>query len=240
VSEPDLIYTSPYSFSYRQRIVLAVAPPAIAITLKLLGLTYRVENRNKVLYDEVVDRHGHVILGFWHETLAMAAWWYRGTRAHTLTSYSFDGELAARMLPFVNIYAVRGSSSRGGSEALHQLALATERVEIVGFTFDGPKGPRRVAKAGGSILSARTGIPVLPTVLAAAPAWRLKSWDRMCIAKPFGRLVCLYAPAVPSPVDESPEVIEEHRLEVERRLNEAHAELESELGIVGSVLDPSD
>ena len=33
MSEPDLIYTSPYSFSCRQRVVLAVAPVAIAAVL---------------------------------------------------------------------------------------------------------------------------------------------------------------------------------------------------------------
>jgi len=231
VSEPDLIYTSTHSFSFRQRMVLAVAPAAIATTLRILGTTYRAETRNKAFYDEVVDRHGHVILGLWHETLVMAVCQYRGTRAHTLSSHSFDGEMGARILPFLKLYAVRGSSSQGGSEALRQLALATERVEIVGITSDGPRGPRRVAKAGGSVLSARTGIPVLPNVFAVTPAWRLNSWDRTCIVKPFGRLVCSYAPAVPPPADESPETIEEHRLEVERRLNQAHAELEEELGI---------
>ncbi len=231
MSEPDLIYTSPYSFSFRQRIVLAVASPAIAAILTVLGRTSRPETRNKVFLDEVVGRHGHVILGFWHEALTMGAVWYRGTGAHTLISYSFDGELMARALPFIKLRAVRGSSSRGGSEALQQLALATERVEIVGVSLDGPRGPRRIAKAGASILSARTGIPVLPNVFAALPAWRTNSWDRMFFVKPFGRLVCSYAQAVPPPANESSETIEEHRLEVERRLNQAHAELEEELGI---------
>lgn len=231
MSEPDPIYTNPYTFSFRQRMVLAVAPVVIATALKILGATYRIETRNKAFYDEVVDRHKHVILGVWHETLPMGAWWYRGTGSHTLISYSFDGELVARILPHLKLHAVRGSSSRGGSKALQKLTLATERAEMIGLTLDGPRGPRRVAKAGGSILSARTGIPVLPGAFAATPAWRLNSWDRMCIVKPFGRVVCLYAPAVPPPQDESPDTIEEHRLEVERRLNQAHAELEEELGI---------
>ena len=56
------------------------------------------------------------MLAIWHETLFMACWGFRNTGGHTLTSYSFDGELAARLVHRVGMEAVRGSSSRGGGE----------------------------------------------------------------------------------------------------------------------------
>lgn len=231
MSEPDLVDTSPRRFSFRQRVVLALAPAAIASVLKGMTATYSLEIRNKEFLDTVIERYGRAIVAIWHEVIVSMLARYRGSGACALTSYSFDGELATRTLRSCGIGAVRGSSSRGGSEALHQLARAMERVEIVGTAFDGPRGPRREAKPGVAILSARTGIPVLPNAFGVVSAWRLNSWDRLCIPKPFARIVCSYTPAVPPPADESPETIEEHRLEVERRLNLAHAELEEELGI---------
>src|SRR5690606_3081217 len=107
---------------------------------------------------------------------------------HTLTSYSYDGELAARAIEPFGIHAVRGSSSRGGREALEQLEAALRIGVTIGITLDGPRGPRRVSKPGVAILSGRTGVPVIPLSLGSPSGWRMRSWDRMLIPKPFSRI----------------------------------------------------
>src|SRR5690606_15894263 len=100
------------------------------------------------------------------------------------------GELAARIVTHFDLRAVRGSSSRGGADALNQLQQAMALGAGVGFTLDGPRGPRRKAKLGAAIIAARTGAIIVPNAFAVSRAWRLRSWDRLPIPKPFSRVLC--------------------------------------------------
>ena len=228
---PGLRYTSPYAFSARQRAALSIFPPMVATGLKALVRTCRVEVRNTQHWDALLRSHGRAIVAFWHESMALAACHYRNSGAHTLTSYSYDGELAARVVRHFGLLALRGSSSKGGSESLDDLVGALEQIQAVGFTLDGPRGPRRVAKAGIAVLAARTGVPVLPHAFVVQPAWRLRSWDRFPVPKPCARIVSAFGPPVAPPDDSTPEAVESARLQIEGALNRLHGELESELGV---------
>lgn len=207
-------------------------PPLIATVLKGLFFLNRHERRGSEHLEAVLEEHGHAIFAFWHESMHLAGCSFRGQNYHTLTSYSFDGELAARTINWIGgLEAVRGSSSRGGGEGLRQLEKAVEMVPCVGFTLDGPRGPRRVAKAGIAVLSARTGIPIVPLALVATRIRRLHSWDRLPVPLPFGRIICATGSPVPPPPDTSPESVENTRLSVEIRLNQLHEEIEKEFHV---------
>lgn len=225
---PGLRYDSPNTFTRKQRFVLRVAPPLVAAVLKALSATCRLEVRGEQHLREA-RAHGPVLLAIWHEILGLGACHFRNTNYHTLTSYSFDGELAARIVARFGIGAVRGSSSRGGSEGLRDLERAVKLVDAVGFTLDGPRGPRREAKPGISILAARTQAPIVPLAYAVSRAWRMRSWDRLAVPKPFARILCGMGPAIAPPADGTPEAVEAHRQQVERELNALHATLESEV-----------
>lgn len=231
MTSPDFDYSSPVSFTFKQRLALTFVPPLGTALLKAFCVTCRWVTRNEAIVDRVQEQHGRVLVGFWHETLAIAAFHYRNTGYHTLTSYSFDGELAARLVKHCGMRALRGSSSRGGHKALKDLVKATQFVERVGFTLDGPKGPRRVAKPGIAILSIKTGIPVVPQAFVAKPAWRTHSWDRLAVPKPFGKIVSVFGEPITPPKRLSSENVEGVRLEVERQLNALHRELEAELAV---------
>jgi len=227
---PGLQYHSPYTFTPRQRLRLACLPPAIAYALRGIYATCTIEVRGAEYYEETLAREGHGILAFWHETLGMAAAHYQGKNYHTLTSFSFDGEMAARVISWFNEEAVRGSSSKGGAEGLRQLELALEQVPCVGITLDGPRGPRRESKVGAAVLAARTGCTILPNAFAAEPCWRLrKSWDQFMVPKPFSRIVCAYGEPIPAPAHPDEEIVEGIRQEVESRLLRLQEETEASL-----------
>ncbi|HEO69922.1 MAG TPA: DUF374 domain-containing protein [Candidatus Hydrogenedentes bacterium] len=220
---PGLVYTSPYSFTRRERLQLLFLPPLIAFVLKALCRTCRWEVRN-------APGPTARLYAFWHEAMGLAAWQYRNSGGHTLTSYSFDGELAARVVQRLGMEALRGSSSRGGAQALDDMAEALRHV-IVGFTLDGPRGPRRQAKPGIALLAARATMPVIPMALVAQHCWRLNSWDRFPIPKPFSRVVCAYGSPIPPPATTTPEAGEAMRHRVEEELNALHAAIEAELEV---------
>ena len=226
---PSVFYESPITFTLKQKLILFTIPPIVAVCIKGLMKTCRYEVRNLYLWDQVVETYGRAIIAIWHDSMGFAAWHYRNTGGHTLVSYSFDGELATRVLRHFGLRTIRGSSTRGGSEGLRGLTEAAKHIKILGFTLDGPKGPRRVAKPGIAILAARTGLPIIPHAFAIHPAWRLNSWDKFPIPKPFGRLVSAYGPAIAPPLDDSPDAVEQTRLQVENDLNRLHAEIEKEI-----------
>jgi hypothetical protein len=212
-------------------VLLFLLPPLVSLCLRITLLTCRLEIRNPEHLTDEIEGHGKALVAFWHEVLALAMWRYRGAQYHTLTSYSYDGELAARVVRKFGLQALRGSSSRGGGEALHQMERALNMGITVGFTLDGPRGPRRVAKPGIAVIAGRSQTSVVPCAFVANRAWRLRSWDRFIVPKPFARMLCVCGPPIPPPTDDSPETVDRYRLQIEETLNTLHAALELEFGV---------
>ena len=231
MSKPISPDTSTRRFTLGQRIQLAVLPWIVAKLFEWLFRSCTVEMRGGDLYQNALDENGRCLVAIWHESMIMACCHNRGKGYVGLASLSFDGEFGARVMRHWHIHSARGSSSRGGHEAMAALVQAANTVPITGFTLDGPRGPRRVAKPGISILAARTQLPIIPIAFVVDRAWRMRSWDRLPIQKPFSRIICAYAPPIPPPPDDSPEAVEKTRLAVEKSLNALHEQIEAELGI---------
>mgnify|MGYP003694196253 FL=1 len=93
--------------------------------------------------------------------------------------------------------AARGSSTRGATGAVVEMVRLMRAGCPAGFTIDGPKGPRYVAKMGAVLLAKKTGNPVLPFTTAAERFWEArKSWDHFQIPKPFTRARVIIAPPI--------------------------------------------
>ncbi len=158
----------------------------VAALIRVLGATWRVRDVQAAGVPVGDTVPGPTVFAFWHESLLACAYRFRGLGIAILISRSFDGELIARTVERLGFVAVRGSSSRGGAVGLRGMAEAYAAGSICAFTADGPKGPRRVAKAGPVKLAQLTGAAWVGCFHAEPErAWRLKSWDRFAIPKPF-------------------------------------------------------
>lgn len=229
---PDIPYDSPYTFSRKQKIALTILPPIVSCVLKsLFTLCEWVVFDKEEYFDQTIETEGRILLAFWHEHMAFGAYLFHGKNYHTLTSYSYDGELAARVVRYFGLEAVRGSSSKGGSDALKGLQKALEHVRCVGWTLDGPKGPRRIAKPGIAVLSARTQTPILPMGAIVSKCWHLNSWDRFPVPKPFSKIYVGFGPPIPPPSSDDKNQIENTRKEVETGLNSLLQRMEKVTGI---------
>jgi len=229
---PGIQYTSPREFSTKQRIILATVPPLAANLYRLLGATCTREVRHGEIFEDMLRDRGTALLALWHETTGILACLHQGRNFHSTASYSFDGELAARAVHCFGAETVRGSSSNGGSQALREMEKVLGRVPAVGITLDGPRGPRRVAKAGLAILAARTGTPIVPNAATITRCWRTRSWDEFIIPKPFAHFIYAFGTPIPAPNTEHPDDIEITRLKTEQSLNALHAEIERDVGYV--------
>jgi lysophospholipid acyltransferase (LPLAT)-like uncharacterized protein len=169
-------------------LALALGPPLGALGVRLLAATCRVRRRE----GEAGERWRAgtpYIFATWHSRVLLLPALYRGRDLHVLASRSRDGEMIARVCARFGLAVARGSSSRGGAEALRALARALAGGSSVVVVPDGPRGPAEVVKPGVVTLAALSGAAVVPVALAASSEWRLRSWDGFRIPRPFARCV---------------------------------------------------
>jgi lysophospholipid acyltransferase (LPLAT)-like uncharacterized protein len=156
--------------------------------IRLLAMTWRMETVNG---DELANarRTGtRVIFALWHGELLPLLWHQRGENVAIVISEHRDGEIVARIAESLGYSTVRGSSSRGGSRALIGLMREIDAGRDGAITPDGPRGPARVFAPGAAVAAQRTGALIAPIRAQSSSAWRLKSWDRFLIPKPFARV----------------------------------------------------
>ena len=185
-----------------------------------------------------MEQEEPILVAVWHETAVMLVPKFAAENMHALASRSRDGELGARLLKCFGVDCVRGSSSRGGSEALAEMVKVAPNVRALGITIDGPRGPRRKSKPGIVVLSQRTGYRILPVCACATKAWRANSWDRMCIPMPFGKFIYSIGDPIDPPASDSPEDIQAKILEVEEIMNTMQVSIEEQYDI-DAKWDPS-
>ncbi|MCX6600746.1 MAG: lysophospholipid acyltransferase family protein, partial [bacterium] len=133
----------------------------------------------------------------WHGRMMVPTWHMRKRRIVAMISRHADGEMAAQIVERLGFEAVRGSSTRGGSEAALDMLERVKAGQIAAMICDGPRGPAFQMKSGAPFLALRAGAFVIPATFAAEKAWIFKSWDRFQIPKPFARVHLLYGDPIP-------------------------------------------
>jgi lysophospholipid acyltransferase (LPLAT)-like uncharacterized protein len=130
-----------------------------------------------------------VIFVFWHQRLLCFLYTHRSLGGRVLVSRSSDGEIVARLLAGLGFSPVRGSTRRGGAEAVRELLAVAGDGRDVGITPDGPRGPQHVFKAGAVYLASRSGLPIVPLCVSYRGFWTLPSWDGFHLPHPFTQAV---------------------------------------------------
>ena len=167
----------------------------IATLIKLYSLTLRFRLEDQAGLE---DLSGSVIWAFWHNRLLTLPVFYRRKARHrllcVLSSPSKDGAVVSAIVRRFGMDSVRGSNNKRAAQSL----VECRRRLLSGFdlavTPDGPRGPVYVAAAGVVQLARLTGRPVMPVRVDYSRKWRLKSWDRFQIPKPFARVTVTVLP----------------------------------------------
>ena len=198
---------------------LSVLPPVGAWGIRCLGRSMRIESKGHEVADDLYREGQRAIFAFWHARQLLMPFAYRGERAYVLISQHQDGEIIARIVERFGFLAVRGSSTRGGVEALRELIrLGRSGLDLV-VTPDGPKGPAQVAKIGVIQLARATGLPIVPITAACSKKKLFASWDRFMVPWPGARGLFLWGSPLWVPRTAGPEELEAKRVELEDALN---------------------
>lgn len=155
---------------------------------------------------------------FWHENILLLAPKYGRPDVSILISQHADGELISQVCTHLGWRSIRGSTTRGGMEAVRQMLREGRDSHLV-ITPDGPRGPRRQLQQGLVYLASRTGMPVVLAGVAYRNAWRMRSWDRFGVPKPFSQGACIAAEPIHVPPELERDQLEQIRQQMEVALN---------------------
>ena len=160
---------------------------------------------------------GPVVLICWHEVLLPLLWRHRGLGIALVVSQARDGQHLVDFAGRLGYGVARGSSTRGGARALLGAVRALQDGRVVAFTPDGPRGPRRRVKAGAVAAAQRAEVALLPLHAEVNRAWRLDSWDRFVLPKPWAAVRVAYG--APIQVEPGPDGLDRGIVAAQRELD---------------------
>lgn len=168
------------------------------------------------------------ILAFWHgRMLMMTPEWPRKRPVHMLISQHRDGQLIANTIAHFGIQTIAGSTSKGGAGALRAMVKALKSGDSIGFTPDGPRGPRMRVSDGLVATAKLAGVPIIPASCATSRRKALSSWDRFLIIWPFGKGVYIWGEPIIVTKTDDPETVRHH---IEDTLNTLSADADRMVG----------
>jgi lysophospholipid acyltransferase (LPLAT)-like uncharacterized protein len=169
----------------KNRLNSGFLPALIYLAVRALYATMRIMVVGGEVPRPFHDKEEGVIVVFWHNRLLMSPFAYMGKDMNVLISSHGDGELIANAMKRFGFHPVRGSSSKGGAEAMIELVRLGRKNSDMAITTDGPRGPAEVVKLGAAHLARLTGRPILPLSFASSRFRRFDSWDRFLLPYPF-------------------------------------------------------
>ena len=167
--------------------------------------TLRVQRLHFDRYLGLKARGVPILFALWHGRMFLSIQAHRHEGIVTMASRSKDGEIIAGWLERNGYSVVRGSSTRGGSEALREMVRRMRAGRGGALTVDGPTGPPRRVQPGIVSLARMTEAWILPITSSSARPKFLSSWDRYLVPLPFSRNVVLYGEPFPIGAHDSDE-----------------------------------
>ncbi|MDR1518558.1 MAG: lysophospholipid acyltransferase family protein [Planctomycetota bacterium] len=162
-----------------------------------------------------------LVFALWHDEIFPVPYLVRHLSLATIVSQHRDGEFVARMLHSLGIKTARGSSNRGGLQAIREtVELMRAEGRAAGIAIDGPTGPRHEPKIGAVLLACAADGVVVPVRVFAERAKVFNSWDKFRLPLPFSRVhVAFYPPYRPHCPDLDEETLRTALGELQTRMN---------------------
>jgi lysophospholipid acyltransferase (LPLAT)-like uncharacterized protein len=204
-----------------------------AMVFRQLARTLHYE----LLMDEPgLDPSGDVaepfIYALWHDQILPPLARHTLTRppVAALVSRHQDGSYLVEFMKHSGIRAVRGSSARGGDQALRELLDVPNEYRIF-ITPDGPRGPHHQLKAGPTYLASRSGRRIVPVVTAVPGCWyKSGSWTGLQIPKPFSTVYFRLGKPLAVPPDLDREELAKYTQRLQSQLEALEADLAEKMG----------
>jgi lysophospholipid acyltransferase (LPLAT)-like uncharacterized protein len=160
--------------------------------VRALAATWRYRAAGDEHLRALREKRRPFVFVLWHSRILPLLYRHRDEDVVMLISRHRDGGYLADLGARWGYRSVRGSTKRGGDVGLLGIVRALEEGAVVAITPDGPRGPAQRVQPGAVAAAQHAGVPIVAVGMRASSAWYLKSWDRMCIPKPFAAIDVLY------------------------------------------------
>lgn len=193
-----------------------VAPFLLQLFVRFIYLT----NKKTYHTPKNLNNNETFIISMWHGDLLMQPFNYQNFKPQGtvkgMISEHRDGEAIRKTVEFLGIGSISGSSTRGGVKALIGAIKSARNGIDIAITPDGPKGPIYSVADGVITISQKTKAKIIPFSSIPSKYWKLNSWDKFIIPKPFGK-IDFY---IGEPIDVQGMEIEEAKALVLQRMQE--------------------
>jgi lysophospholipid acyltransferase (LPLAT)-like uncharacterized protein len=205
--------------AWHRRMQIPIIAAVVYSIIRVLGPTLRFEVLGRAQVEGIWATKQPIIWAFWHRCIIPIAWYGRNRGIVIMNTTAFDGQWTRKVIEWLGFGTAQGSSSRGGLRGLQVMAERIREGLDCGFTIDGPRGPRYVAKVGPVLLARMTGAPIMVFHVGVERGTTFeKTWDHFCLPGLFTRAILVGSPPIYVPEDADPEMIKAKHEEMQKAL----------------------
>ena len=139
--------------------------------IKILSFTHKINYFGLENVEFIKKQNKNIVFVFWHGRQFILVNSHKNRGICIMASLSKDGDLQAKILTKLGYFIVRGSSSKGGAQALVEMIRAMRDGRDVAFAGDGPRGPIYELKPGPIYLAQKTQSAIIPVAVSAQDKW---------------------------------------------------------------------
>jgi len=169
----------------------------LRLYLQTLLITCRWQTNNLNILKEAMKKKEPIMLSCWHENLIGLACFFKNweEKLWVISSTHKDSQVLSKILRSWQYKLIKGSSTRGWLPVLKKLIqVFSTPKSIVAVTNDGPKGPPKKTKPGALKVALKHNVKIIGMSSRASSFWRLNSWDKMILPKPFSTITVSFYP----------------------------------------------
>ena len=165
--------------------------------IQIYSMTFRLKIENEERWQKLREQEQGtpIILCAWHQQFFSAIRHFKTYSRYNpglMISQSKDGDLISGVAKKTGWHTPRGSSSRGGKQAMDMMITHLKTYGLGAHILDGPTGPIGRVKAGIIKMTHEADAVVVPLYTSAEHAWFFNSWDRFMLPKPFSRVTITF------------------------------------------------
>lgn len=204
-----------------------IIPYLVFFVYTLLKWSWRIKIIESDSVAKMTKNGGSFLIAHWHGDELGILHLLKKYHVACIISTSKDGDIMNKAVQLLGAETVRGSSTRGGSQALKGIIRLKKQGRRPSVAVDGPKGPIYKVKPGVFQISRLTNLPIVPISFHANRSHVFeKAWNKTRIPMPFTKVTILWGePLPPVQRDEDPKKTE-LAAQLENRLNQTKTQVE--------------
>ncbi|MCC8417886.1 MAG: lysophospholipid acyltransferase family protein [Rickettsia endosymbiont of Bryobia graminum] len=129
------------------------------------------------------------IFAFWHNRLALGSGVFLGHKdIYALISPHSDGKIISNIVKWFGFGVISGSTNKEPIPALKTIIKKLNNGSNIVITPDGPRGPIYQINSSINKIAHKYNVELIPVSCTTSRYFLLKSWDKLIMPLPFGKI----------------------------------------------------